>query len=1109
MRALAHRRLAFVLGFVAAGALALVAAGRVIAQSRGATVPTDVQMPGTQPDDVLTDLHTPNDCANCHGNFNTETEPSHLWRGSMMSHASRDPIFWATLAIAEQDFAGGGDFCLRCHVPSGWLAGRSVPTDGAALDPARDVHGVECDQCHRLANPDNSEFVGVQNPPFVANSGGATPVGYYGSGQYVMWNGPPNGPPYGPSKLGPYSSTAAPHTHAQSLYHRSSDLCGTCHDVSNPLTGDLAPGNGAQVPLAPGTFSGVAGTPVDGKAAFNNFPYLYGVVERTYSEHRASTIDTLPVSQLATLPAELQQGALAYANEQALQAGTGGNFADGTTRYFTCQSCHMAPTVGEGCAFGSPTRSDLARHDLTGGNYWMPDAIQWLDQQGLLILGGGLTAGQITAMNDGKVRAQQSLSRAAALSVTGNTLRVVNLTGHKLITGYPEGRRMWVNARWYDAQGALLREDGAYGPLAVAGLPAAVRTLLDLSGANTRVYEAHGGISQAWAQKLINVLGVPPSLVVAFDRVSGLPTTTLADVAAQPPGTAHESFHFLLNDTVMADNRVPPYGMSYDEARTRNALPVPATQFGNPGPGGTYQYFDQIALNPPLGATFATFDLLYQPTSWEYVQFLWKANTGSVVRLAQEGVNLRDAWLNTGMAEPHRMAGTVWGTLSLSAGDCQVAEGNAGTTPCSFVASLTAPSNQAVTVDFATADGTATVAGNDYVAASGTVTFPPGSTSRTVDVLVNGDIAAEPHETFTLTLSNATNAAIGDGTGVATIQDDDGLTASISGCTVVEGNAGSTACVGTITLNVPAPGLIVEWGTTDFTAAAGADYVTSGGFWAFQPGQTSQNVMVPVIGDVLPEIDETFVLWLEPGIASGASESVATITDDDGLTSVAELSHGFTLTTNLAAQPGGVADRDLYVIAQQPYSSYEVVVDATSGDLGSAGPLLERRAAADALLQASVPAGTGSSRTLRWQNTSFPVVAGERIVVGPAPGGCGATCGPDDVYRIRAWDTTYSIPRFNNAGSQVTVLIIENPGSATVAGHVWLWRNLITAPVDVPFTLGPRGTLVLNTATMIPGLGGSITVTHDGSYGALAGKTVALEPSTGFSFDSPMIPRPR
>src|SRR5689334_22492985 len=103
------RRLAFALGFVSASLLASLsvraaAGGRAAVQG---TVPTDVQMPGTQPDDVLTDLYDPNACASCHGNYDPAVEPTRLWRGSMMSHASRDPLFWATLAVAEQDFAGG------------------------------------------------------------------------------------------------------------------------------------------------------------------------------------------------------------------------------------------------------------------------------------------------------------------------------------------------------------------------------------------------------------------------------------------------------------------------------------------------------------------------------------------------------------------------------------------------------------------------------------------------------------------------------------------------------------------------------------------------------------------------------------------------------------------------------------------------------------------------------------------------------------------------------------------------------------------------------------------------------------------------------------------
>jgi hypothetical protein len=112
----------------------------------------------------------------------------------------------------------------------------------------------------------------------------------------------------------------------------------------------------------------------------------------------------------------------------------------------------------------------------------------------------------------------------------------------------------------------------------------------------------------------------------------------------------------VLNNAVAKDNRIPPYGMAYDEARTRNALPVPADHYGNPGAGGTYKYWDEVALNQPDGAAYATIDLLYQPTSWEYVQFIHLAITGQNAFLANEGINLLNAWLNTGMAEPHVMA---------------------------------------------------------------------------------------------------------------------------------------------------------------------------------------------------------------------------------------------------------------------------------------------------------------------------------------------------------------------------------------------------------------------------------------------------------------------
>ena len=198
-------------------------------------------------------------------------------------------------------------------------------------------------------------------------------------------------------------------------------------------------------------------------------------------------------------------------------------------------------------------------------------------------------------------------------------------------------------------------------------------------------------------------------------------------MAAQAPGTAHESFHFLLNDTAVKDNRIPPYGMSYDEARTRNALPVPAGQFGSPGPGGTYEYFDQVRSTRRSGATYATLDLVYQPTSWEYIQFLQRANTGQVVRLAQEGTNLLNAWRATGMAAPHVMASAAWGTPSLSAGDCARAEDQGGCAPRG--APLRRRPARRSPSSYGTADGTATAASGDYDVAAGTLTFPPGVTT--------------------------------------------------------------------------------------------------------------------------------------------------------------------------------------------------------------------------------------------------------------------------------------------------------------------------------------------------------------------------------------------
>ena len=222
-----------------------------------------------------------------------------------------------------------------------------------------------------------------------------------------------------------------------------------------------------------------------------------------------------------------------------------------------------------------------------------------------------------------------------------------------------------------------------------------------------------------------------------------------------------------------------------------------------------------------------------------------------------------------------------------------------------------------------------------------------------------------------------------------------------------------------------------------------------------------------------------------------------------------ELAHGTDLFTDLAAQPGPVADEDVYRINQKPLSSYEVLMDGVSGDIGSAtGSVLERIAPdGTTILQASDAVGAGFNRSLRWMNTTAVEVEGEAVRVRSV--GCTTECGTDDVYRIRAYETTYRVPRFNNSGTQITVLVLQSLANDAINGEIYFRSTAGVLVATEPFALNPRATLVLNTST-IPGangVSGTITIAHDGRYGDLSGKTVALEPATGFSFDSALEPR--
>jgi hypothetical protein len=226
-------------------------------------------------------------------------------------------------------------------------------------------------------------------------------------------------------------------------------------------------------------------------------------------------------------------------------------------------------------------------------------------------------------------------------------------------------------------------------------------------------------------------------------------------------------------------------------------------------------------------------------------------------------------------------------TVSIS--DATVTEGNSGTVTAVFTVSLSSAGVRPLTVDFATADGTATTAagpdGNDYQASSGTLTFAPGETSKTVTVLVNGDTTYEHDETFFVNLSGVLNGTIGRGQGVGTIVNDDAPpSVSVSDAQVREGASGFTYASFTITLSAPSVvSASVSYATADGTATVPGDYLATSGQITFQPGETVATVSVAVRGGLPHDGNETFTLNLLSAIDATIDRGigVGTILDDD------------------------------------------------------------------------------------------------------------------------------------------------------------------------------------------------------------------------------------
>lgn len=550
------------------------------------TTPNDFASKGTQPGMLVDEIFSFSNCVSCHASNSTSSTLPGRWQGSLHANAARDPIFLAAVSIAEQDVAGSGETCFKCHAPGAWIDGRiQGATDGSGLFFSDFDNGISCSFCHRTVNPvyvpgespidDQAILFELANHP----SGNLVPAvpgdphddRYIGNTQFVV---DPLDIRRGPRT---YNDGQPQPLHAwrESPWHRTATMCGSCHDVSNSVY--MIQPDGSYKP-------GPLDEPHPTGDKHDMFPE-----QRTFSEWANS----------------------AFAQGAGIDMG--GRFGGNKFVVSTCQDCHMPDTNGRGCFFPNyEFRNDLAYHSWAGANLFALDMMLEMYSGGSVTISG--PNGQILTIPElpneyqdfmvlAKGDTEYMLENATDVEVSqvGGRLmvRVINECGHKLMTGYPEGRRIWVNVKFRDAGGNVIAERGAY----------------DFDTADlvedTKVYEVKHGIDGFMA------------------GVTGL--------------AEGKSFHLALNNQIIFDNRIPPRGFT-NEAFDAIGSPVVGYEYADG------QHWDDSSFCIPAGAANAEVTLYYQTASKDYMEFLRDANTSN-----DFGQRVYDAWVAVGKAAPFPM----------------------------------------------------------------------------------------------------------------------------------------------------------------------------------------------------------------------------------------------------------------------------------------------------------------------------------------------------------------------------------------------------------------------------------------------------------------------
>jgi hypothetical protein len=261
----------------------------------------------------------------------------------------------------------------------------------------------------------------------------------------------------------------------------------------------------------------------------------------------------------------------------------------------------MPSISGQGCSLDPPTRPTvgqplpLPQHNFNGSNTWVLKAVRGVYSDNETDLNEQYT-------NESIARNVAMLQAASDLEVTQShasiNVRVINYSGHKLPTGFNEGRKMWVNVQFLDQAGAVIGERGAYNPVTAV-----------LDDATTKVYEAHIG-----------------------------PDTTVAALVNATPGPA---FRLAISNKYYKDNRIPPMGFTNAGFTAVQAGHTPANLYADG------QYWDDTQFAIPANARSARVSVMYQTTTKDYIESLRDGNTSNNL-----GQVAYDQWVTQGKSAP-------------------------------------------------------------------------------------------------------------------------------------------------------------------------------------------------------------------------------------------------------------------------------------------------------------------------------------------------------------------------------------------------------------------------------------------------------------------------